>query len=133
MLKQQVVCVYVCVVLGDNIRILWLDMLLFQFLLAIQEEVWPLSSGYRTGKVQFSFQSQRKPRPNNVQTTIWLCSFHKLVRLCSKSFKLGFSSIWTKNFQLYKWILKRPRNQRSNCQHLLVKELQKNNYFRVTD
>ena len=79
MLKQQVMCVYVCVVLGDNIRILWLDMLLFQFLLAIQEEVWPLSSGYRTGKGQFSFQSQRRPKPNNVQTTIWLCSFHKLV------------------------------------------------------
>ena len=25
-----------------------------------------------------------------------------LVRLCSKSFKLGFSSMWTKNFQMYK-------------------------------
>ena len=28
-----------------------------------------LSSGYRTGKGQFSFQSQRKARPKNVQTT----------------------------------------------------------------
>ena len=25
-----------------------------------------------------------------------------LVRLSSKSFKLGFSSTWTKNFQMYK-------------------------------
>ena len=25
-----------------------------------------------------------------------------LARLCSKSFKLGFSSIWTENFQMYK-------------------------------
>ena len=28
-----------------------------------------LSSGYRTGKGQFSFQSQRKARPKNVPTT----------------------------------------------------------------
>ena len=28
-----------------------------------------LSSGYRTGKGQFSFQSQRKAIPKNVQTT----------------------------------------------------------------
>ena len=25
-----------------------------------------------------------------------------LASLCSKSFKLGFSSTWTKNFQMYK-------------------------------
>ena len=51
-----------------------------------------LSSGHRTGKGQFSFQSQRKAMPKNVQTTVQLCSFHMLVRLCSKSFKLGFRS-----------------------------------------
>ena len=39
-----------------------------------------LSSGHRTGKVQFSFQFQRKAMPRNVQTTIQLCSFHKLAR-----------------------------------------------------
>ena len=36
--------------------------------------------------------------PNSAQ----LCSFHMLARLCSKSFKLGFSSIWTENLQMYK-------------------------------
>ena len=40
--------------------------------------------------------------PKNVQTTVQLHSFHMLVKLCSKSFKLGFSSTWTKNFQVYK-------------------------------
>ena len=49
-----------------------------------------LSSGHRTGKGQFSFQSQRKAMPKNVQTTIQLYSFHMLARLFSKSFKLGF-------------------------------------------
>ena len=47
-----------------------------------------LSSSCRTGKGQFSFQSQRRALPNNVQTIIRLCSFHVLVRLC-----LGFSSM----------------------------------------
>ena len=31
-----------------------------------------------------------------------LCSFHMLLSLCSKSFKLGFSSIWTERFQIYR-------------------------------
>ena len=38
-----------------------------------------LSSGHRTGKGQFSFQSQRKAMPKNVQTTAQLYSFHMLV------------------------------------------------------
>ena len=42
-----------------------------------------LSSGHRTGKGQFSFQSQRKAMPKNVQTTIQLLSFHMLVKLWS--------------------------------------------------
>ena len=40
--------------------------------------------------------------PKNVRTTTELNSFHMLARRCSKSFKLGFSSMWTKNFQMYK-------------------------------
>ena len=59
------------------------------------------SSGHRTGKGQFSIQSQRKAKPKNVQITLQLHSFHMLARLCSKSFRLGFSSIWTENFQIY--------------------------------
>ena len=38
--------------------------------------------------------------PKNVQTTVQLHSFHMLARLCSKSFKLSFSTTWTKNFQM---------------------------------
>ena len=50
---------------------------------------------------------------------VQLHSFHMLARLCSKSFKLGFSNMWTNNFQMYKLDLKRQRNQKSNCEHLL--------------
>ena len=60
------------------------------------------SNSHRTGKGQFSFQSQGKAMPKNVQTTIQLHSFLILVRLCSKSFKLVFSSTRTKNFQMYR-------------------------------
>ena len=38
------------------------------------------SSGQWTGKGQFSFQSQRKAMPKNVQSTAQLHSFHTLVR-----------------------------------------------------
>ena len=49
-----------------------------------------LSRGHRIGTGQFSFPSQRRAKPKNVQTILQLCSFHILVKLCSKSFKLGF-------------------------------------------
>ena len=39
-----------------------------------------LSSGHRTGKGQFSFQSQRKAMPKNIQTTAQLYSSHTLVK-----------------------------------------------------
>ena len=39
-----------------------------------------LSSGHRTGKGQFSFQSQRKAMPKNTQTTAQLHSSHTLVK-----------------------------------------------------
>ena len=43
-----------------------------------------LSSGHRTGKGQFSFQSQRRAMPKNAQTTTQLYSSHTLVKCCSK-------------------------------------------------
>ena len=39
-----------------------------------------LSSGHRTGKGQYSFQSQRKEMPKNVQTTAQLHSSHTLAK-----------------------------------------------------
>ena len=39
-----------------------------------------LSSGHRTGKHQFSFQSQRKAMTKNVQTNTQLYSSHMLVK-----------------------------------------------------
>ena len=39
-----------------------------------------LSSGHRTGKGQFSFQSQRNAMPKNVQTTAQLYLSHTLAK-----------------------------------------------------
>ena len=39
-----------------------------------------LSSGHRTGKGQFSFQSQRKAMPKNAQTTTQLHLSHMLAK-----------------------------------------------------
>ena len=61
-----------------------------------------LGNGHKTGKCQVSFQFQRRQMSKSVQTTIQLHSFHTLAMLCSKLFKLDFSSTWTKNFQMYK-------------------------------
>ena len=60
-----------------------------------------------------------KSNAKECSMTVQLSSFHILARLCSESFKPGFSSKRTENFQCTSWVLKRQRNQRSNCQHPL--------------
>ena len=85
-----------------------------------------LSSGHRTGKGQFSFQYQRNAMPKNAQTIKQQCSFHMLARLCSKSFKPCFSSMWTELFQMYKLDLEKAESQRSNCQHFGSQRKQEN-------
>ena len=45
------------------------------------------------------------PKKGNAKECSNYCTIalilYELVRLCSKSFKLGFSSTWTDNFQMY--------------------------------
>ena len=66
-----------------------------------------LSSGHRTGKAQFSFQSQRKAMPKNAQTTTQLHLSHTLVKWCLKFSKSGFSNTWTVNFQMFSLVLEK--------------------------
>jgi len=47
---------------------------------SICQQLGKLNNGYRTGKGQFSFQSQRKAMPNNVLITAQLHSSHMLVK-----------------------------------------------------
>ena len=66
-----------------------------------------LSSGHRTRKGQFSFQSQRKAMPKNAQSTTQLHSSHTLVKWRWKFSKPGFSNTWTVNFQMFKLVLEK--------------------------
>ena len=61
---------------------------------SICQQIWKTqSSGHRTGKGQSSFQFPRRAVLKNVEITGQLYSFPMQVRVCSKSFKLGFSII----------------------------------------
>ena len=77
-----------------------------------------LSSGHRTGKGQFSFQSQRRAMPKNVQTSIQLHSFHMQGYVQNPSSQASIVCE-SRTSRCTRWIQKRQRNQRSNCQHPL--------------
>ena len=47
---------------------------------SIYQQIWKTQQWHRTGKGQFSFQSQRKAMPKNAQTTPKLHSSHTLVK-----------------------------------------------------
>ena len=47
---------------------------------SICQQIWKTQRGHRTGKGQFSFQSQRKAMPKYAQTTLQLHSSHTLVK-----------------------------------------------------
>ena len=97
-----------------------------------------LSSGHRTGKGQFSFQSQRKAMPKNAQTAAQLHSSYTLVKSCSKCSKPGFSNTWTVNFQMFKLVLEKAEEPEiklptSAGSSKKTKEFQKNIYFCFID
>ena len=90
-----------------------------------------LSSGHRTRKGQFSFRFQRKAVSNNAQTTVQLCSFHMLARLCSKSFKLGFTSMRNWEFSDVQTGFQRDSRSRAQTANIFwiiekTREFQKN-------
>ena len=98
-----------------------------------------LSSGHRTGKGQFSFQSQRKAMPKNAQTIAQLYSSHTLLKKCSKFSKPGFNNRCSR-FQLpdvQSGFIKGTgtRDQITNIRWIIEKagEFQKNIYFCFID
>ena len=76
--------------------------------------------------------------PKNVQTTAQLHSFHMLERSCSKSSKLGFNSMWIKNFHMFKVNLKKAEEPEIKLPTSVgsqekAREFQKNTYFCFID
>ena len=59
---------------------------------SVCQQVWKTQQWSRDWKRSVFIPVQRRAMLKNVQTTRQLCSFPVVVRLCSKFFKLGFSS-----------------------------------------
>ena len=68
---------------GDGIKVELFQILkddAVKVLHSVCQQFGKLNSGHRTGKCQFSFQSQRKAMPKNAQTTAQLHSSHMLAK-----------------------------------------------------
>ena len=78
-----------------------------------------LSSGHRTGKGQFSFQSQRKAMPRNAQTTHNYTHLTRQHSNAQNSPSQASTVHEPRPSRCSSWTSKRQRNQRSNCQHQL--------------
>ena len=94
-------------------------MMLWKCCIQYASEFGKLSNGHRTGKGQFSFQSQRKAMPKNAQTAAQLYSSHTLLSNAQNSPSQAsvIREPWTSRCS--NWFQKTQRNQRSNCQNPL--------------
>ena len=88
-----------------------------------------LSSGHRIGKDQFSFQTQRKARPKNVQTTTQLHSSHMLAKL--KILQARIQQYVNHELPDVQVGFRKGRGTRGNIRWIIEKarEFQKNIYF----
>ena len=62
----------------------------FKVLHSICQQIWKTQQLPQDGKCQFSFQSQRKAMPKNVQITAQLRSFHVLSKVTLKILQARF-------------------------------------------
>ena len=96
-----------------------------------------LSSGHRTGKGQFSFQSQRKAMPKNVQNTAQLHSSHTLAKNAQSSPSQASIAHEPRTSRCSSWVRKGrgTRDQIANICWIIEKarEFQKNIYFCCID
>ena len=69
---------------------------------SVFQQIWKTHQWPQVWKRSVFIPVAKKGNAKNIPTTIQLFSFHMLARLCPISFKLGFSSIWTEDFQMDK-------------------------------
>ena len=97
-----------------------------------------LSSGHRTGKCPFSFQSQRKAMPKNAQTTAQLHSSHMLGKECLKVLQARLQQYMNRELpdvQAGCTKCRGMKDQTANIRWIIEKasEFQKNIYFCFID
>ena len=66
------------------------------------QQIWKTQQCSREWKVSVFIPIPKKGNAKECTITVQLYSFYTPARLCSKSFKLDFKSMWTENFQMYK-------------------------------
>ena len=93
-----------------------------------------MNLGHRTGKGQFSFQSQRKAMPKNAQTTAQWHSSHKLVKILQARLQ-QYVNCELPDVQAGFRKGKGSRDQTANIRWIIEKarEFQKNTYFCFID
>ena len=97
-----------------------------------------VSSGHRTRKSQFSFQSQRRAMPKNVQTTAQLHSFHMLARSCSKILQARRQRYMNRELPDVQAGFRKGRGTRDQTANICwitekAREFQRNIYFCLVD
>ena len=113
-------------------------MMLWKYCTQYASKFGKLSSGHRTGKGPFSFQSQRKEMPKNIQTTTQLHSSHTLGKVMLKILQARLQQYVNHELpDVHAGFRKgrRPRDQIANIHWIIEKarEFQKNIYFCFTD
>ena len=103
-------------------------MMLWKYCTQYASKFGKLSSGHRTGKGQFSFQSLRKAMPKNAQTMAQLYS--SLAKLCSKFSKPGFSIMWAMNFQMFKLDLEKTEEPEIKLPTSICSLIKQENYWK---
>ena len=97
-----------------------------------------LSSGHRTGKDQFSIQSQRTAMPKNAQTIAQLHSSHTLVKQCSNILQARLQQYVNREHPDVQAGFRKGRGTRDQIANIhwiieKARELQKNIYFCFID
>ena len=96
-----------------------------------------LSNDHRIEKCPFSVWLQRKAVPKNVQTTILIVLISHASKFTLNFFKLGPSTTWTKNIQMFKLVLEKAEEPEIKLPTFAgsskKQEFQKNVYFCVID
>ena len=94
-----------------------------------------LSSGHRTGKHQFSFQSQRKAMPKNVQNTVFISHTSKVMLKILQAKLRQYMNHELPDVQAGFRKGKGTRDQIANIHWIIkkAKEFQKNIYFCFID
>ena len=105
---------------------------------SISQQIWNTQQWSQDWKRSVFIPVPKKGNAKECSTTTRLYSCHVLARSCSKFSKLGFNSMRTVNFQMFKFFFRKGRRTRDQIANICsiiekARESQKNNYFCFID